>query len=160
MTWLSSILNIDAIFLEKLAISVFAVLLFWIIKQLIYVFITKRTANIFSRYAWSKSLGYAVFIFSALVLSRIWIKGITSLATFWGLLTAGIAIALKDIIADMAAWIFIMVRRPFLLGDRVQIGEIKGDVIDIRIFKFTIWRLAAELKGSRAQEEWYISPII
>jgi len=150
MTWLSSILNIDAIFLEKLAISVFAVLLFWIIKQLIYVFITKRTANIFSRYAWSKSLGYAVFIFSALVLSRIWIKGITSLATFWGLLTAGIAIALKDIIADMAAWIFIMVRRPFLLGDRVQIGEIKGDVIDIRIFKFTILEIGGRVEGEQS----------
>jgi small-conductance mechanosensitive channel len=38
----------------------------------------------------------------------------------------------------MAGWLFILWRRPFVLGDRVQIGDITGDVIDIRLFKFTV----------------------
>lgn len=35
-------------------------------------------------------------------------------------------------------WLFILWRRPFELGDRIQIGEDAGDVIDSRIFQFTI----------------------
>ena len=38
----------------------------------------------------------------------------------------------------MAGWFFIVVRKPFVVGDRVQIGEHAGDVIDIRLFQFTM----------------------
>jgi small-conductance mechanosensitive channel len=54
------------------------------------------------------------------------------------LLSAGIAIALKDPITDIAGWLFILWRKPFEVGDRIQIGTHAGDVIDIRIFQFTI----------------------
>jgi small-conductance mechanosensitive channel len=68
----------------------------------------------------------------------IWLEAIRSLGTFLGLLSAGIAIALKDLVASLAGWIFILWRRPFQLGDRIQIGSRAGDVIDIRIFQFTL----------------------
>jgi small-conductance mechanosensitive channel len=58
--------------------------------------------------------------------------------TFLGLLSAGVAIALKDIVASFAAWIFILWRRPFQLGDRIQLGTRAGDVVDLRLFQFTI----------------------
>ena len=48
------------------------------------------------------------------------------------------AIALKDPVTDIAAWLFLIWRKPFDIGDRIQIGPSKGDVIDIRVFKFTI----------------------
>jgi small-conductance mechanosensitive channel len=53
-------------------------------------------------------------------------------------LSAGLAIALKDPLTNMAGWIFINTRKPFQVGDRVQIGEHRGDVIDIRLFQFTL----------------------
>jgi small-conductance mechanosensitive channel len=61
-----------------------------------------------------------------------------ALATFFGLLSAGLAIALKDPIADLAAWGYIMWRRPFEVGERIQIGAHAGDVIDLRLFQFTL----------------------
>src|SRR5690625_7940767 len=62
----------------------------------------------------------------------------SSLATFLGLLTAGLAIALRDPVSDFAGWMFIIFKKPFELGDRIQIVEHHGDAIDIRFFKFTI----------------------
>jgi len=53
-------------------------------------------------------------------------------------MTAGIAIALKDPIVNMVAWLFILIRQPFKVGDRIQIGDQAGDVIDIRIFQFSL----------------------
>lgn len=51
---------------------------------------------------------------------------------------SGLAIALSDPITNVAGWIFIFWRRPFEVGDRIQIGEHAGDVIDARIFQFTL----------------------
>jgi len=54
------------------------------------------------------------------------------------LLSAGIAIALKDVFVNLAGFIFIMWRQPLEVGHRIQIGEVAGDVVDIRPFQFTI----------------------
>jgi small-conductance mechanosensitive channel len=58
-----------------------------------------------------------------------------------GLVSAGLAIALQGPITNLAGWVFILWRRPFEVGDRVQIGEHIGDVIDVRIFQFTLLEL-------------------
>ncbi|MBT4575839.1 MAG: mechanosensitive ion channel, partial [Candidatus Cloacimonetes bacterium] len=69
---------------------------------------------------------------------RIWFKGAQSLVTYLGLLSAGVAIALKDVLANLAGWLYIISRRPFNVGDRVQIGKFAGDVIDQNFFEFTL----------------------
>ena len=61
-----------------------------------------------------------------------------SVGTFLGLVSAGIAIALKDPLVNMVGWLFILIRQPFKVGDRIQIGSAAGDVIDIRLFQFSI----------------------
>jgi small-conductance mechanosensitive channel len=72
------------------------------------------------------------------MVGTIWLEGLRSLGTFLGLLSAGVAIALKDVVASMAGWIFILWRRPFQLGDRIQMGDRAGDVVDLRLFQFTL----------------------
>ncbi|MBL7066536.1 MAG: mechanosensitive ion channel, partial [Candidatus Marinimicrobia bacterium] len=57
---------------------------------------------------------------------------------YLGLLSAGLAIALKDPLTNIAGWIFIIFRQSFSVGDRIQIGEQAGDVIDIRLFQFIL----------------------
>ena len=73
-----------------------------------------------------------------LLLGRIWIAGLGALATYLGILSAGLAIALKELVANFVGWVFILWRRPFKVGDRIQIGDVAGDVIDLRIFQFTL----------------------
>ncbi|MFV2071852.1 MAG: mechanosensitive ion channel family protein [Thermoanaerobaculales bacterium] len=41
-------------------------------------------------------------------------------------------------LTNFAGWIFLAVRRPFTVGDRIQIGEHAGDVIDLRLFAFSL----------------------
>ena len=38
----------------------------------------------------------------------------------------------------MVGWCFILIRQPFKVGDRIQIGKVAGDVIDIRFFNFQL----------------------
>lgn len=120
--------------LESLAVIVVLVLIHIIIKRII----RRRTDNEEIRYKWRKNLAYTLSFFGFIIVGRIWFEGIGSLATFLGLLSAGLAIALRDPVTDMAGWVFLIWRKPFQAGDRIQIGDTKGDVIDIRFFKFTI----------------------
>jgi len=71
-------------------------------------------------------------------LAFIWIDAFSSLATYFGLLSAGIAVALGDLLKNMAGYAYIMTRHPCRIGDRVEIRGIQGDVIDIRMFRFTL----------------------
>ena len=45
---------------------------------------------------------------------------------------------MHDTIANLAGWIFIITRKPFRVGDHIQIGKITGDVIDTRPFQFSM----------------------
>ena len=68
----------------------------------------------------------------------LWLNKIQSLGTFLGLFTAGLAIALKDVVSNFAAWVYLISQKPFKIGDRIQIESHEGDVIDIGVFKFTL----------------------
>jgi small-conductance mechanosensitive channel len=92
-------------------------------------------------YRTQKLLSYLITFIGFVVLVSIWVDG-SGITTYIGLLTAGLAIALSDVLKNLAGWLFIVLRRPFRLGERIQIGEHEGDVIDIRAFRFTLFEIA------------------
>jgi small-conductance mechanosensitive channel len=119
--------------------TVFILLLFWLIKTIaIRIIRGGKELEIKKQFYWSKTIEYSLAFVALLLVGNIWIRNFQSITTFLGLLSAGIAIALKDIFINIAGWIFIYWRKPFDVGDRIEIGGHKGDVIDIRLFQFSI----------------------
>jgi small-conductance mechanosensitive channel len=125
----------------NLFLSVLVVLLLFFARRGMLALVVRRVEDSALRYRWAKVSATVAFILAALLLFQIWFTAIRSLGTFLGLVSAGLAIALRDPVADFAGWVFIMWRRPFDLGDRIQIGEFAGDVVDRRIFQFTIMEI-------------------
>jgi len=66
---------------------------------------------------------------------------IGSLATFAGFLTAGIAVALQNVILSVAAYFLLIGRYGIRVGDRVQIGDVTGDVVDIGLVRLYLVEL-------------------
>jgi small-conductance mechanosensitive channel len=122
----------------QLILSVIAIFIIWVLRFIAIRIITRRQKDAKQLYKWRKNLTYIFVFLGFIIVGNIWFEGLQSLATFLGLLSAGLAIALKDPVSDFAGWIFIFWRKPFDVGDRIQIGDVKGDVIDIRVFKFTV----------------------
>ncbi|MCG6956766.1 MAG: mechanosensitive ion channel family protein [Gemmatimonadetes bacterium] len=112
-----------------------------LVRRAILTIIDRRVEDRTLRYKWSKGTAYASFLVGLLLVLQVWLRAIQSVGTFLGLVSAGLAIALKDLVADLAGWIFILWRHPFELGDRIQIGEHAGDVVDIRIFAITLMEI-------------------
>ena len=122
----------------KVLLSVVAVAALWLVRRLVLRVANRRIEDPRARYQWSKSSGYLAFIVGLLLLGQIWLEAIRNIGTFLGLLSAGLAIALRDLVANTAGWAFILLRQPFTVGDRIQVGEHRGDVVDIRLFQFTL----------------------
>ena len=123
---------------NKIFISIFIIIVFWLLDRFLKIFIFKKIEDIKTRYQWQKTTTYVTVFIVIFFVGRIWSAGMQSIATFLGLLSAGIAIALKDLIASLAGWIFIISRRPFEVGQRIEINNVKGDVIDLSIFQFSL----------------------
>ena len=122
----------------KIIVSFIIIIVILIIQRLLKKLLIHRIVDLKIRYQWQKiSLYLAVFLI-IIFLSNIWLELFGSMGTFLGLLSAGIAIALKDPLVNMVAWGFILIRQPFKVGDRIQIGKVSGDVIDFRLFQFSI----------------------
>ena len=136
--WVQQSFGISPDVQVKILISLVTILIITILRKVIVKFFISKIDDINLRYQWRKiSLYIAVFIVLLFLLST-WLGFVGSVGTFLGLVSAGIAIALKDPLVNIVAWFFILVRQPFKVGDRVQIGENSGDVIDIRIFQFSL----------------------
>jgi small-conductance mechanosensitive channel len=103
-------------------------------------------------YQWRRISGYAAFVLTVLLVGRVLFEGFHNAATFLGLLSAGLAIALKDPLVNLVGWMFILWRRPFAVGDRIQIGIHAGDVMDLTTSRFTLaeignWVHADQITG-------------
>ncbi|HET6349137.1 MAG TPA: mechanosensitive ion channel domain-containing protein [Candidatus Krumholzibacteria bacterium] len=138
MQHLSEFLHLSPDVLHKLLLSLGILLLVTVGRLALQLVLRRRITDRRHRYRAHRALLYAYSVLLILLIGPIWIEGISSLTTFLGLAGAGIAVAMHDTIANIAGWVFIISRKPFQVGDRIQIGSTAGDVVDIRIFQFSL----------------------
>lgn len=122
----------------RIVLTIVTILGLWIIRIITMRVIARRVSDQHLVYKWRKRTNYIAFFIGFLIISSTWFEGFKSLTTYLGLLSAGLAIALRDPLTNLAGWLFILWRHPFDIGDRIEIDKNKGDVIDIRIFAFTL----------------------
>ena len=148
--WLSSSMGVEREIAWKLVASATVLVLLWAFRTLTLRIVWRRTDDIKTRYSARKIASYTSVGIGILVIGRIWLTGFQSFITFAGLVSAGIAIALKDTLANIAGWVFIVWRRPFVLGDRIQVGELTGDVIDVRVFQFSLLEVGGWVEADQS----------
>lgn len=118
--------------------SIAIILVVYLLRLLAGGLVKRHVTDQLNLYNWRRGIRTVTAILLIILVGRVWIRGIDSIATFLGLTSAGIAIAMHDTVANIAGYIFILWRKPFKVGDRVQIGETSGDVIDARLFQFSV----------------------
>lgn len=118
--------------------TVFVILSAYILMFTIIRFINFRVKDIKARHVVRKNIIYITTMTVILVVFFIWIQNLGSITIFLGVASAGLALALQEVIMSIAGWMLILVRRPFEVGDRIEINGVKGDVIDIRLFQTSL----------------------
>lgn len=129
--------------------SVFVIFGVWLVSYLVDRAL-RQTIKDPQRLFTAKKVNRYVSIFIILVLLLlVWFQFAHSFVTFVGLFTAGVAIALREVFASIAAWIYLVTNKPFTMGDRILVNGHRGDVIDIRVLQFSL----AELAGPEGGEQ-------
>jgi len=100
--------------------------------------INRRIKDLRLKHLVRKNIVYILHVLIILYIFFLWVQNINSLTIFLSIISAGIALALQEVILSMAGWLLILVRRPFQVGDRIELGGVKGDVIDIRFFQTSL----------------------
>ena len=136
--WIQVATSLNPVIQGKLLTSLVIIFVLWALQWGVYRLVVWRSQESRTHYRWRKSLHYLAIGIGIFLVGRVWLEGLASLATFLGLVSAGIAIALGDLVTGLAGWMFILTRRPFELGDRIEIGGYRGDVIDLRPFAFSL----------------------
>lgn len=67
-----------------------------------------------------------------------------SLATFAGLITAGLAVAMQSVLVSVVGYFFLIGKYGIRVGDRVQIGNVTGEVIDLGLVRMHLMELSGE----------------
>src|SRR5213596_2520228 len=148
--WLQTRLGLTPVLEAKLLGTLATIVGLWLLHRFALALVYRRVTNPWIRYRWRKSSTYALLAAGIVIVGRMWFAGVQALATFFGLVAAGLAIALKEPVSNLAGWAFIMWRRPFEVGDRVQIGSHAGDVIDLGLFQFTLNEIGAWVNADQS----------
>jgi small-conductance mechanosensitive channel len=131
--------------------TVAAILAWLLLERLARRLLARVVSDTSLRFQVNKAVGYGLGLVTLIVAFKIWFReGITGFATYLGLLSAGLAIALQDPVANFAGWLYIIVRRPFGIGDRIQVAQHMGDVVDIRPFRFLLLEIGNWVKADQS----------
>ncbi|QHI69965.1 mechanosensitive ion channel family protein [Tichowtungia aerotolerans] len=130
--------NLSEGMMEQIVFSLLALIFLLLLRLIASKLINSRVQDDRRRYHIRRIATYIHTTLIFLIIGSIWFQGIASLGTFLGLASAGLAVALHDTIANIAGFFFIEARKPFRVGDRIELDHVKGDVIDIRLFEFSL----------------------
>ncbi len=101
------------------------------------------------RYGLRRSLTFFGYLASVLLIIGVFSNQLSNITVALGVAGAGIAFALQEVIVSVAGWIALSFGQFYTIGDRVQLGGIKGDVIDISILRTTIMEMGEWVKSDQ-----------
>lgn len=106
---------------------------------------SRRVDDLYRKYYARKIVHYVVAAVTLIGLGILWRPFAGQLGLVLGLMAAGIAIGLQDLIGSLAGWFNIQSGSIFRVGDRVDVGGVQGDVIDISPVRTKIMEIGSGL---------------
>jgi small-conductance mechanosensitive channel len=136
--------------LQIIFIMVFSSIIFLILLKILqhYLFKKVKTKKHISNVKVFLGLIKFVFVFFLIIiLISLFYGDLTQLGFVAGLLSVAIGWALQRPISGVVAWFILVVRRPFDIGDRVIISDMKGDVTDITLTHIFLDEVGGTIEG-------------
>ena len=130
-------------FLLPLLLSLGALMLVWLLRQIAFQIINRNVIDPFQRVNIMRRVNRFLTFLTIVLLMGAWLRRLSEILWVISLFGAGLAIVNREVILSMVAWMHIITRQPFVVGDRIEINEVSGDVIDIKL----LWTTLMETRG-------------
>ncbi|MEZ5197553.1 MAG: mechanosensitive ion channel [Bacteroidales bacterium] len=131
----------------KLVAIIIGAAIIWTIMKVLKRKIAGPIKSTDNRYRTRKLLDFTGYFLIILMITVVFSDKLGGLTVALGVAGAGIAFALQEVIASVAGWLAILFAGFYKTGDRVQLGGIKGDVIDVNVLRTTLMETGQWVDG-------------
>lgn len=137
LTNLKNFLEVNNTYIDLILTTLAILLVANIIKRILTRLLLIKKDNK-TEYQQKKLINFLITTFTILLLIVLWMPYIKNILTFISFISAAMTIALREFIYNLFSGIYIRVRKPFSVEDRIEIDETRGDVININMLNFEI----------------------
>jgi small-conductance mechanosensitive channel len=134
---------------EKIGVVVVGVVIIIVVVRVVKRLFARRIADKDARYRVRKLITYAGYVAFAVLVATVFSDRLGGVAVVLGVAGAGVAFALQEVITSVAGWLAVSFGGFYKTGDRIQLGGIKGDVIDIGILRTTVMEIGDWISGDQ-----------
>jgi len=125
----------------KVVAVVVALLVMFVVVRLAQRSVSRYLKDVDTRYRARKFISFLGYLAALVIMATAFSDRLGGFTVAFGVAGAGIAFALQEVIASVAGWVAISVGSFYSPGDRVQVGGIRGDVIDVSILRTTLMEM-------------------
>ena len=143
-SYLSKITTIETRYIILIFSTFLTLLFFGIIKRIGLVLIKRRQTSDKKVFYLNQNYQIILNVLEILVIFLIFSDYIENLMTLISVLSAAITISLREVILNFFTGVYIRVKKPFKVEDRIEIDGVKGDVINISTFDFEIIEISTK----------------
>lgn len=130
--------------LQRFTLGAMAIVLLLMVAKIGKVYFVNRLNDEVARYNIQRIInlltGLSIFFIILSILFANWYTAVVSL----GLISLVLGFALQTPITSFIGWIYILVKAPYQVGDRIKIGDATGDVIDVSYLDTTLWEFGGQ----------------
>ena len=131
----------------KIATVVIGVVIIWLVIKMIQKNLITKIKEDNNRYRAKKLGSFIGFFLTIVLITVVYSNKLGGLTVALGVAGAGIAFSLQEVITSFAGWLAIILGGFYKSGDRVQLGGIKGDVMDIGVLRTTLMETGQWVDG-------------
>ncbi len=131
----------------KMLATIAGLIAVYAIVQFLQRSMAKRIEDSATRYRARKFVLFIGYLLGFLLIAGIFSNQLGQLTVAFGVAGAGVAFALQEVIASIAGWVALSFGGFYRPGDRVQLGGIRGDVIDIGVLRTTLMECGQWVNG-------------
>jgi small-conductance mechanosensitive channel len=143
-------INLENEYIYLIILTILTFALISLMKRLLEKFYITFETDDKKRYEHNYTGQIILNIINVIAIFVIWEGHFSSLITIISFISAGATIALREIIFNFFAGIYIRVKKPFVVENRIEVDDIKGDVVSINSLNFEVLEIGDRINGEQS----------
>jgi small-conductance mechanosensitive channel len=127
--------------ISKLLLSLLTLMVTLVIHRGLRNLLQRRVGDPAHAHTLSMLVRNTLYVASGIVILFVWLGSGSNLTVAMGILGAGVAFASQEVIGSFAGYVNVVTGNLYRIGDRVRIGDVMGDVLDISILRTTVMEI-------------------
>ena len=148
--YLGKITGIDSEYIRLAILTILIFFVFGVIKSIIKKIYSNLPVNDKKKFFRNRKIRIILTAISFILVFLLWGEKISGIITFISFISAGLTIAIREIIFNFFAGMYMNIKKPFEIEDRVEINGIKGDVIRMNPLSFEVLEIGERVYGEQS----------